>query len=125
MKQWKYLTFAIGLLLLIVGSYYFSAPDWDIPISIIMATFTFLTAGWTVDVLLLKQWKKLPLVLFFAWWAVDGCYWLYWSTVNPDALVMRDVNWPASLCLYAICGVLWSRAVFNIAAQELRKSKRF
>jgi hypothetical protein len=47
-------------------------------------------------------------MLFFTWLTVDGCYWLYWSLKNPVALeLMRDVNFPASLCLYAICGLGW------------------
>ena len=27
--------------------------------------------------------------LFFYYFTVDGCYWLYWSAVKPDALVMH------------------------------------
>ena len=105
---WKNVTFSIGLLLLIIGRYYYQAPDWDIPVSIIMASFAYLTAGWAIDAIISRQWRKFPLAIFYTWWTVDGCYWLYWSLVNPDALVMREANFPASLCLYAICGLLWS-----------------
>ena len=106
-RPWKLVTFAIGLGLLIVGSFYYRAPDWDIPISIIMATITYFAAPWSIRVILKRQWKLFPAMLFITWFAVDGCYWIYWSYQNPEALVMRDVNFPASLSLYAICGMLW------------------
>ena len=41
-------TYSIGLSLLIVGSFCYRAPDWDIPVSIIMSLFTYLTAGWSL-----------------------------------------------------------------------------
>lgn len=107
LRPWKLFTFAIGLGLLIVGSFYYHAPDWDIPISIIMATITYFAASWSMRVILERQWKFFPAMLFITWFAVDGCYWIYWSYQNPEALVMRDVNFPASLSLYGICGVLW------------------
>ncbi len=107
-RPWKILTFSMGLLLLIAGSYAYHAPDWDIPVSIIMATFTYLTAGWSMRVIVERRWRHWPLMLFFAWWCVDGCYALYWSFVDPEALAfMREANAPASLCLYLICGLVW------------------
>ncbi len=45
LRPWKLATYAFGLFLLVVGSFYCRAPDWDIPISIIMSFFTYLTAG--------------------------------------------------------------------------------
>ena len=39
---------------------------------------------------------------------VDGCYAIYWHYKNPAALaLMRGCNFPASLSLYGLCGVLW------------------
>ena len=37
LRPWKLATLAIGIALLIAGRFYFQAPDWDIPISLIMA----------------------------------------------------------------------------------------
>jgi len=108
LRPWKLFTLAFGIALLIVGSFYYQAPDWDIPISLIMAFFTYITAPWTLRVIIKLQWKKIPLALFFAWFSVDGCYWLYWHFSDPVALeLMRGANFLASLCLYTMCGLVW------------------
>jgi hypothetical protein len=107
-RPWKLSSLAVGLLLLIIGSFYFQALDWDIPISIIMALLAYLTASWSLRVVIERQWKKMPLMLFFTWFTVDGCYWIYWHFKNPKALeYMRAANFPASLALYAACGLIW------------------
>ena len=107
-RPWKLITLAIGLGLLVAGSFIYQAPDWDIPISVIMAGFTYLTAGWSMHVLIERRLRYWPLMAFHTWWAVDGCYALYWSIRDPEALAwMRSANWPASLCLYAMCGLVW------------------
>jgi len=77
-RPWKLFTLFVGLSLLIVGSYYMPAPDWDISISNIMAFFTYLSAAWSLRVLVERQWKNIPLMLFLTWFSVDGCYSIYW-----------------------------------------------
>ena len=107
-RPWKLATLAAGIALLIVGSFYYEAPDWDIPISLIMASLAYLFAPWSLRVIVERRWRALPAALFVIWFTVDGCYWLYWRTKNPVALeLMRDANFFASLALYGICGVLW------------------
>lgn len=107
-RPWKILSLLLGLALLIAGSFYYRAPDWDIPISFIMAFFAYLTAGWSLRVILERRWSRLPLMLFYTWFTVDGCYWLYWRQAAPLALeLMREVNFPASLSLYGMCGLVW------------------
>jgi len=108
LRPWKLGTLAIGIALLIVGSYLQPAPDWDIPISIIMASLAYLTAPWSLRVIVERRWRWWPVMLFATWFTVDGSYWIYWSLKNPVALdLMREANWPASLCLYAMCGLVW------------------
>ena len=47
-------------------------------------------------------------MLFATWFTVDGCYAIYWTFKDPAALeMMRDVNFPASLSLYGMCGIVW------------------
>lgn len=94
--------------MLIAGRFYFQAPDWDTPISIIMAIATYATAAWSMRVMVERQWRKWPLMLLVTWFSVDGCYWFYWRVQDPVALtMMREANGPASLSLYWMCGLIW------------------
>ncbi|PID66043.1 MAG: hypothetical protein CR975_04960 [Gammaproteobacteria bacterium] len=108
LRPWKLCSLAVGIVLLVLGSFYTPAPDWDIAISVIMALMTYLSAPWSLRVIIKRQWKNVPLMLFWVWASVDGCYALYWSYKDPQALaMMRDVNFPASLALYVCCGLIW------------------
>lgn len=107
-RPWKLFSFAVGVALLIVGSFYYEAPDWDIPISLIMATLTYLTAPWSLRVIVERRWKLWPAMLLATWFSVDGSYWLYWHFKNPVVLdLMRGANFLPSLSLYTICGLIW------------------
>lgn len=108
LRPWKLISLSIGLGLLIFGSYFYDAPDWDVPISIIMAGLTYLAAPATIRILLYRRWSLLPATLLIMWFCVDGCYWIYWTVRNPHVLpLMREVNFFASSALYGICGVIW------------------
>ena len=107
-RPWKLFTLALGIALLIVGSFYYEAPDWDIPISLIMAILAYLTAPWSLRVIVERRWRLWPAMLFATWVTVDGSYWLYWHFKNPVALeLMREANFFASLALYGMCGIVW------------------
>ena len=62
-RPWKLATLAIGVALLIVGAFYYQAPDWDIGISLIMAALAYLTAPWSMRVMVERQWRRWPLML--------------------------------------------------------------
>ena len=97
-RPWKLATLAMGITLLIGGRFYYQAPDWDVPFSLIMALVAYATASWSMHVMVERQWKNWPLMLVVTWFAVDGCYWLYWRWQDPVALeMMREANAPASL----------------------------
>ena len=123
LRPWKLTTLAIGIALLIVGAFYYEAPDWDIPISLIMAILAYLSAPWSLRVLVERKWQRLPAMLFATWFSVDGSYAIYWHYKNPVALdMMRDANFFASLSLYGICGVLWLyRGSLKDFASDLRR----
>jgi hypothetical protein len=107
-RPWKLFTLICGISLLIVGAYLTPAPDWDVPVSLIMAILTYLTAPWGMRVLLTRDWKFWPLMLFWMWFSVDGAYAVYWYFKDPAALeLMRSANFPASLSLYGLCGIIW------------------
>src|SRR3954468_24581542 len=82
-RPWKLGTLTIGIALLIAGSFYYEAPDWDIPISLIMAMLAYLTAPWSLRVVVERRWASWPAMLFATWFSVDGSYWLYWHFKNP------------------------------------------
>ena len=118
-RPWKLATLAVGIALLILGSFCLPAPDWDIPISFIMAVTTYLAAPWSLRVVLERRWRLWPAMLFVTWFSVDGCYWLYWHFKNPFALEqMRAANFAASLPLYGICGGIW---LYRGSLRELTK----
>ena len=91
-----------------------------------MATLAYLTAPWSLRAVVERRWRDLPAALFFTWFTVDGCYWLYWRWKNPVALeLMRDANFFASLALYGMCGVLWLyRGSLRDAIAHLRRACR-
>ncbi len=107
-RPWKLFTLCVGVFLIIMGSFYYKAPDWDIPICFIMAFFTYLTASWSLRVLVERQFRNFPLMLFFTWFSIDGCYWIYWHYQDPKTFeLMRSANFLASLSLYGMCGLVW------------------
>ena len=108
LRPWKILTLLLGIGLLIIGSLYAYAPDWDITISLIMGISTYLTAPEALRIFIRKQWTYFPIALFMAWVSIDGLYALYWSIYNPIALeTMRSANFFASSILYLFCGGIW------------------
>ena len=72
LRPWKLATLACGIGLLVAGSFYYRAPDWDIPISLIMAFLTYLTAPWSMRALIELRWRLWPWMLFFTWAAASG-----------------------------------------------------
>lgn len=126
LRPWKLVTLAIGIALLVAGAYHFEAPDWDVTISFIMAALAYLTAPWSMRVTLERRWTQWPAMLFATWFTVDGSYWLYWRSVDPAALeFMRDANWPASLSLYWMCGIVWlHRGTLEELLAEARQAVR-
>ena len=126
-RPWKLATLGVGIGLLIAGSIHTPAPDWDIPISLIMAAFAYLTAPWSLRTLLDRRWRHWPAMLFITWLSVDGCYAAYWHVKDPAALaLMRSANFKASLGLYACCGVVWlHRGTLRDLATAFRRDFRW
>jgi hypothetical protein len=120
-KLLKASSFAFGLALLLYGAQYLEYPDWDMGVSVAMALTTLATAEWSTMVIWTGQWRWAPLAAFWIWLSVDGVYWAYWSLVRPEAMI-REGQWIASLCLYALCGVIWYRLV-PIVADRIQQTR--
>jgi len=124
-RPWKLALLGVGTVLLIIGSRLFPAPDWDVPISLIMAALAYLCAPWSLRVLVQRRWRYLPVALLLTWFSVDGCYWLYWRWQDPRALQwMRQANALASLTLYGVCALVWYfRGSLRELLQTLQRRK--
>lgn len=129
LRPWKLVTLAIGIALLIVGAHIEQLPDWDVGISVLMAVLTYLTAPWAVRVFVQRRWKMMPIALMLAWLTIDGIYFA-WNSQRLGPLMddFRRANWPASTCLYLLCGMIWlyrgSLKDFAASLQALRKVPR-
>ena len=103
----KNVTFATGLGWLLYGAASYGLPDWDLGVSLVMAGFTYGSADWVVDVVRHRQYKEWLKAAFITWFSVSGCYAAYWLLVgHPERMV--EGQWVTSLCLYLLCGVIWS-----------------
>ena len=105
-RPWKLLSLLCGIILLVVGARYSELPDWDVPISFIMASVTYFTAPCSLRVFVERRWKQFPQALFWTWFSVDGTYTIYWNFVDPAALIFRPANAMASLALYGMCALV-------------------
>lgn len=107
--MFKNFTFLIGLSWLIYGALNYGYPDWDVGVSLVMALATYFTADKVVLAIRNLEWRRWPLMLFYTWFAVDGTYLIYWTIKDRVILLqMRDSQWPFSLCLFLLLGVIWS-----------------
>ena len=105
----KTVTFLIGLIVLLVGATLHLAIDWDIGVTLVMCTATYFTADYSVKSFRNLDWREIPGAIFWTWFSVDGVYTIYWFCRDREVLMlMRDVNWPVSLCLYLAAGTIWS-----------------
>ena len=117
---WKPATFALGLAWLLWGAAFWDYPDWDAGVYLLMAGSTYLCAGWSVRVLMERRYRLWPVAALLGWWCVDGSYWLYWSLVRPEVMI-RDGQWPMSLCLFLLCGFIWRRHPGTVATAVSRQ----
>jgi hypothetical protein len=126
LRPWKLTALIFGIVVLIVGSFVAPAPDWDVPITIIMAALAYVLAPPTMHVLLARQWRLIPVAALATWLAVDGVYALYWYLRDPEVLgLMRSANAQASLPLYGLSGMLCVyRGSLRELATDLRSALR-
>ncbi|HEX7643797.1 MAG TPA: hypothetical protein VF472_16450 [Burkholderiaceae bacterium] len=97
LRPWKLLSLACGIALLIAGSFYYRASDWDVGISLVMALFTYLTAPYSLKTIV-RSVAAMRFGMPFAWalfwwvWSVDGCYWVY-NTLGACAAEASRLQW--------------------------------
>lgn len=110
LRPWKLITFAAGLAILIGGALYYKISDWDIGISLIMGTLTYIAAPRALYIVKSRHWRKFLIMFFVYWFTVDGSYMLYNAYFDhPIGAELRRANFFASSLLYLLCGLLWSQ----------------
>ena len=100
------------MILLLNGAAYFDIVDWDIGVTILMGSLTYITAPWSVHILFSairyrqKCWLFHVLVaLLMGLFVVDWVYMLYHISVGNKTL--RTANFYASAPLYYLAGTVW------------------
>lgn len=109
LAPWRLITLGIGIGILYVGMHVHPAPDWTHGTIWAMALPTYVLAPWVIGVIERFQWRRFPLAVLATWFCVDGVWWLALKLEGNQFAIdtMREGNWPASLCLFLICGMVW------------------
>lgn len=103
----KNITFAIGLSWLIFGGLYYGYQDWDVGVSLVMAFCTYFSADWVVGVIRRLEYRQWLKAAFLVWFSVQGSYACYWLLMHQTERMVEG-QWMTSLCLYLLCGLIWS-----------------
>jgi len=101
---------AMGLLL--YGALNFDIADWDVGVTLVMGSLTYLMAPWSVHVILSALRYRPPLwylqiiaALLVGLFVVDWVYMLYHAIVGNQTY--RDANFYASAPLFFLAGTCW------------------
>ncbi len=113
-QPWKLTTFACGMAALLWGVFYYKFSDWDIGVSILMGSLTYLTAPYAAQVVFYRRWRQLPFAILAWLVTVDISYYIYHGLLGNE--IFRWENFVASTCLYWLCGFIW---LYNGSLQSL------
>lgn len=112
LRPWKLATFAIAMALLIYGALNFHIGDWDLGVTLIMGTLTYVFAAPGVRALAAavrnpdrRGLLDAVLALAIAWFVIDGAY-LAWHTLVGNPIYRAD-NFHASTPIYFMAGLFW------------------
>ena len=104
-RPWKLAFLAWGISILWYGMMVEPAPDWTWSTILWMAAGTHLLAPWSADVFMRLRWRLMPVALAAGWLVVDGL-WMVAIDGSAAAWSMREGQWAASACLFALYGLL-------------------
>lgn len=118
LKPWKFMAFISGMIWLIAGSFITEYPDWDIGICLVMGITTYLVHPWALR---FTSFGDAAISVALCVLCVDTFYVIYWYIKNPLVLqLMRDAQWPLSLCYYLAAVGIW-----NYGEQFIESSSSF
>jgi hypothetical protein len=125
-RPWKLFSFAVGMAWLIHCAVTYDFQDWDVGISVLMGTLTYIFAPWSVREIFIsirdrpKNWQlRIIVALGVAWVVVDGSYVIY-NSLRHHAMLRYD-NFLVSSSFYFLAGILWAyRGSLRDLARDLR-----
>lgn len=108
----KLATFGFAMAWLLYGAVAYGIADWDVGVTLLMGSLTYLCAPWSLRVLLAALRNRPPYwplwivaAVGVAWVVVDGVYVLYHTTVGNT--MFRADNARASFPIYFMAGAVW------------------
>jgi hypothetical protein len=111
--RWKVITFAVAMAAMMLVAPFTGDPTWDAWDAGLMAVLTYLTAPWSVGVLVLAARRRVPGSQAY----VAAVLWMVSTSWSYDLyILLRDGAYPAawqsnialSSVLYACAGMLWN-----------------
>ena len=111
-RPWKLASFLVAMTLLLYGAVNFHIGDWDVGVTLLMGTLTYVFAPWSVLVIgsALRYrprgwWLHVALAITVAILIVDTAYMTYSDIVGNRT--DRLGNFYASMPLYFLSGMCW------------------
>ncbi len=111
-RPWKLFSFCISMSWLLYGALFYHVQDWDIGVTLLMGSLTYLFAPWSVWVIYSsiryrpKYWYIHIILALVAWlFVVDWVYMLYHTIIGNQTF--REANFYASTPLYFMAGLVW------------------
>lgn len=111
-RPWKLVTFFIAMAILIYGSFFFRIADWDVGVTLLMGSLTYIMAPWSVYVIISairhrpKFWYlQIITAMIACQLVVDWVYMIYHTMVGNQTF--RAANFYASTPLYFMAGAVW------------------
>lgn len=129
-RPWKLVTFGVAMSWLLYGALNYGIGDWDVGITLIMGTLTYVSAPWCVRTILsalrarpAHRLLRVGVALFVAWFVVDGVYVLYHTLMGNQ--MFRIENFHVSSAIYFMAGCFWLyRGSLRDFVSELRSIRR-
>lgn len=112
LRPWKLITFSLGMMFLFYGALFFNYPDWDIGVSIIMGSLTYLLSPLSISFFIKsikykeKNWFLVVLLCIVTeLFVVDWSY-MAWHTLMKNETI-REGNFITSSFMYIAMGFFW------------------
>ena len=111
-RPWKIFSLACGMSWLFYGALTYHIGDWDVGLSLVMGLLTYLLAPWACFLIVSaltyrKRYWGLHILAGVALgiFVADTSYMTYHRMAGN--ITYREANFPASMALFYLCGMIW------------------